>query len=242
MLGTPDAGAGAAPANDVCVVIPMFNEAEVIADVVAGLLKEFPVVVCVDDGSSDGCAEVARAAGARVVIHPVNLGQGAALQTGLEHGLRLRPQCGYFLTFDADGQHRVADAVAMVAAARRGEAEVILGSRFLDAKTSMSGSRRLLLKGAVAFTRITTGLRLTDAHNGLRVFTRPVAEMIDIRLHGMAHASELLGLVARSRCTWKEVPVTIDYTEYSMAKGQSGVNAVNIVLDLLQGRLARGRH
>ena len=235
------AAASAAPANDVCVVIPMFNEAAVIGGVVAGLLVEFPMVVCVDDGSSDDCADVARAAGARVVTHPVNLGQGAALQTGLEHGLRLRPRREYFLTFDADGQHRVADAVTMVQAARRGEAEVILGSRFLDTGTTMTGSRRLLLKGAVAFTRLTTGLRLTDAHNGLRVFTRPVAEMIDIRLHGMAHASELLGLIARSGATWKEVPVTIDYTEYSTAKGQSGVNAVNIVLDLLQGRLARGR-
>jgi len=239
VVAAPQEKAG--PACDVCVVIPMFNESAVIADVIAGLLKEFPIVVCVDDGSSDDCADVARAAGARVVTHPVNLGQGAALQTGLEHGLRLRPSCTYFLTFDADGQHRVADAVAMVEAARRGEADVILGSRFLDAQTTMTASRRLLLKGAVAFTRITTGLRLTDAHNGLRVFTRPVAEMIDIRLHGMAHASELLGLVAHSGCTWKEVPVTIDYTEYSMAKGQSGVNAVNIVLDLLQGRLARGR-
>jgi len=241
VVAGPQEQTGPTAASDVCVVIPMFNESEVIADVVAGLLKEFPIVVCVDDGSSDDCAEVARAAGARVITHPVNLGQGAALQTGLEHGLKLRPQRQYFLTFDADGQHRVSDAVAMVDAARAGEADVILGSRFLDTQTTMTGSRRLLLKAAVAFTRVTTGLRLTDAHNGLRVFSRPVAELIDIKLHGMAHASELLGLVARSGCTWKEVPVTIDYTEYSMAKGQSGVNAVNIVLDLLQGRLARGR-
>lgn len=229
----------------------MFNEATVIGGVIAGLLPDFPLVVCVDDGSSDDCGARARAAGARVVTHPVNLGQGAALQTGIEYGLRVRPECAYFLTFDADGQHRVDDARRMVEAARAGEADVILGSRFLTgaaggagadgAPSSMKASRRFLLKGAVAFTRLTTGMRLTDAHNGLRVLARPVAELIDIRLHGMAHASELLGIVARSGHTWKEVPVTIDYTEYSMAKGQSSVNAVNIVLDLMLGRLARGR-
>jgi polyprenyl-phospho-N-acetylgalactosaminyl synthase len=226
----------------------MFNEATVVGGVVAGLLADFPLVVCVDDGSSDDSGAVARAAGARVVTHPINLGQGAALQTGIEYGLRVRPACAFFLTFDADGQHRVDDARRMVEAARAGEADVILGSRFLSAAgtdgtlTSMKASRRFLLKGAVAFTRLTTGMRLTDAHNGLRVLTRPVAELIDIRLHGMAHASELLGIVARSGHTWTEVPVTIDYTEYSMAKGQSSVNAVNIVLDLMLGRLARGRH
>jgi hypothetical protein len=91
----------------------------------------------------------------------------------------------------------------------------------------------------VAFTRLTSGLRLSDAHNGLRVLTRDAAEVMDLQQAGMAHASELIGLVARHRLRYCEVPMTVAYTEYSRAKGQSSLNAVNIVVDLL---LARARY
>nr|MBA3233146.1 glycosyltransferase family 2 protein [Propionibacteriales bacterium] len=120
-----------APAHDdVCVIIPVHNEGRVITEVVASVRDVFPHVVCVDDGSSDGSAELASAAGATVVRHPSNLGQGAALQTGIDFALRL-PGIKVFVTFEADGQHQVRDAVAMVAIAKRGEADVILGSRFM---------------------------------------------------------------------------------------------------------------
>src|SRR5690554_2684608 len=95
------------------VVIPMYNEATVVGKVIAELLPAFPYIVCVDDGSSDGSADAARTAGAVVVEHPINLGQGASLQTGLEYALG-DPHMTEVLTFDADGQHQVADAVGMV--------------------------------------------------------------------------------------------------------------------------------
>ena len=97
---------------DVWLVVPLYNEASVIGDVVRGALARFGHVVCVDDGSTDGSADAARAAGARVLRHPVNLGQGASLQTGIEYALAAGAR--YVVTFDSDGQHRVDDAVAMV--------------------------------------------------------------------------------------------------------------------------------
>ena len=118
------------PFEDVWVIIPVYNEAPVIADVVEGLLPRFPHVVCVDDGSRDGSAELIFATPAHLVRHPVNLGQGAALQTGLEYAL-LQPGAEYFVTFDADGQHRVEDAEALVRTVKDGVADVALGSRFL---------------------------------------------------------------------------------------------------------------
>jgi glycosyltransferase involved in cell wall biosynthesis len=223
--------------SDVCVVIPMFNEAGMISEVVGSLREVFPHVVCVDDGSTDGSASIAESAGAIVVRHPVNLGQGAALQTGFEFALRLPHQFSYIVTFDADGQHRIEDAAAMVAEARKGEVDVVLGSRFLSTGQRIPAVRRLVLRGAVAFTRATTGLALTDAHNGLRVFTRDAATLIDLKLSGMAHASEILEVVARHRLRWTEVPIEIVYSDYSRAKGQSSINAVNIVFELVANRV-----
>lgn len=221
---------------DVAVVIPMHDEVDVIASVVADVRRRFTHVVCVDDGSRDGCATIARQAGATVVRHPVNLGQGAALETGIRHALA-NLDVDYVVTFDADGQHSVDEAAAMVDAARQSQAQVVLGSRFLGSAASIPLSRRLLLRAAVRFTRATTGLEVTDAHNGLRVLRRDAAEHVRFRLHGMSHASEILSIVARHGFSYAEHPVTITYTTYSRAKGQHGYNAVNIVVDLMVNRL-----
>lgn len=223
--------------SDAVVVVPVFNEAEVITGVVTALRRRFQHVVCVDDGSADRSATLAAAAGATVLVHPTNLGQGAALQTGLTYGLTTG--ASYFVTFDADGQHRVDDALRLLDVARETGVDVVLGSRFLDDRTDVPLVRRALLKAAVLYTRITSGLRLTDAHNGLRVLTRDAATMLDLRQPGMAHASELLGVLARGRLRYCEAPVTVIYSEYSRSKGQSSINAVNILVDLL---LARARY
>lgn len=234
---TPVAGQNAIR-DDVVVVIPMYNEAPVVATVVSDLRSAFTHVVCVDDGSSDGCAEVAELAGATVLRHPLNLGQGAALQTGITFALNT--SAAYVVTFDADGQHRVSDAVAMLELARTEDVDIVLGSRFLhrSADPSIPALRRQVLRAALLFTRLTTGLPLTDTHNGLRVMSRSAARKITITLHGMAHASEILGIIARQKISYREAPISVEYTDYSTAKGQSSLNAVNILFDLF---LARAR-
>lgn len=209
----------------------MYNEATVVGDVIRGLLPNFPHVVCVDDGSNDGSQKAARDAGAVVVQHPVNLGQGAALQTGIEYALR-DPSTTEIVTFDADGQHRVEDALAMVARIRSGEAEVVLGSRFLDDRTQVSKMKRMVLRVAAVQSRWSTGMALTDAHNGLRAFDAGTAAKIDLKQNRMAHASELIHQLAEIQPRWVEHPVEIIYTDYSKAKGQSLLNSVNIVADL----------
>jgi glycosyltransferase involved in cell wall biosynthesis len=217
--------------QDTWVVIPLYNEASVIADVVRGVRAVFPQVVCVDDGSRDASAVEARKGGAVVVQHPVNLGQGAALQTGIEYALR-DPEMRYVATFDADGQHRVEDAAAMVEVLRGGTADIVFGSRFLDARTQPSRAKKALLRAAIVYTNMTTKVHLTDAHNGLRVFNRAVAEHLDIRQNRMAHASEIVEQVGAAGFRYAEHPVHILYTEYSRAKGQSMLNSVNILTEM----------
>lgn len=211
--------------------MPMFNEATVVGEVIKGLLPSFPNVVCVDDGSSDESVAVAREAGAVVVEHPFNLGQGAALQTGFEYALQ-DPELEAVITFDADSQHRVEDASAMLERLRSGEAEVVLGSRFLDNRTKISPLKRLVLRTAAIQSSLSTGLELTDAHNGLRVIGASVVKRLHLAQNRMAHASELIQQLAQIKPRIVEHPVEIVYTEYSKSKGQSLLNGVNILADL----------
>ena len=214
------------------LVIPLYNEVSVIADVIAAALPVFPNIVCVDDGSTDGSADAARAAGARVLSHAVNLGQGAALQTGISFVCE-QPGARSVVTFDADGQHQVADAQAMVDLIASGDAAIVFGSRFLDGRTKPGLVKRVVLAFAVWFTQQSTGMRLTDAHNGLRAMTVPAAKKVDLTQDRMAHASEIVLQLGRTGLPWREYPVHVLYTDYSRSKGQSLWNSVNILVDLL---------
>lgn len=212
------------------VVIPLYNEAQVIFDVVEGLKPDFPNIVCIDDGSSDNGAELAQRAGASIVTHPINLGQGAALQTGFEFALERGAH--HVVTFDADGQHRVEDARAMIDRARAEDLAIVFGSRFLDERTKASFMKRLVLKTAAIVTNWSTRTRLTDAHNGLRVIRRDALEQIKLKQDRMAHGTEIIVQLGRTGLPYAEQPVEVLYTEYSKAKGQSLLNSVNILIDL----------
>lgn len=214
------------------IVIPLYNEASVIGDVIMKLRPRFAHIVCVDDGSTDGSPEAAERAGAHVIHHPVNLGQGAALQTGIEYALA-HDSCEYIVTFDADGQHRVEDAVEMLETARAHGAAIIFGSRFLDDRTNPGWLKKVVLKTAIRVTNLTTGMKLTDAHNGLRVIRRDAAEKIDLKQDRMAHATEIVLELGRTGLPWREHPVELLYTDYSKGKGQSVLNSINILVDLV---------
>jgi glycosyltransferase involved in cell wall biosynthesis len=221
----------------VWVVIPAYNEAGLITRVVTEVRYCGFSVVLVDDGSSDATAQLAEGAGAVVVRHPVNLGQGAALQTGIDFALQ--QGADVIVTFDADGQHRATEIAGLVGALTQHRVDYALGSRFLGPGVGPPPARRLLLKAATWFTRLSTGLSLTDTHNGLRGMTRRGAAAIRLRQNRMAHASEILNQIAASGLKCVEVPVTIHYTAYSLAKGQKLGDAMAILVDLFARRLYR---
>lgn len=220
------------PVTDAWLVMPLYNEAQVVQQVIADARTVFPLVVAVDDASEDGSAELARAAGAVVVQHPLNLGQGAALQTGIDYVLG-RTDARWVVTFDADGQHSPRDAAAMVRRAREEDLAFVLGSRFLEGPSPVGWLKRLVLRTAARAASRTTGMHLTDAHNGLRVIRRDAAQRLDLRQNRMAHASEIVRELGATGLPWREHPVRIEYTEYSRAKGQSLLNSVNILVDLI---------
>jgi polyprenyl-phospho-N-acetylgalactosaminyl synthase len=219
----------------VWIVVAAYNEAGVIADVVRPLVSEGYAVVVVDDGSIDDTAKLARAAGAALLRHAINRGQGAALQSGLRYALERGARI--VITFDADGQHAVEDLPRLLEPILESEADVVLGSRFLEHTAAVPPIRRLLLRAAVVFTGVASGVTLTDAHNGMRALTRCAAEQLDLRLDRMAHASEIIDQIARLRLRVVEVPVAIRYTPYSLSKGQRAGNAVRIAWDYLFSKM-----
>ena len=226
--------------GDTWIIVPAFNEGAVIGEVITQLRSVFGHVVCVDDGSSDGTAAIALLAGAHVVRHPVNLGQGAAIQTGVEYARR-QPGAAVFATFDADGQHRVNDVVVMIDRLARADVDIVIGTRFAGSTVSRTPLlKKLILRAAAWLSPSSRRLGLTDAHNGLRVFNRTVADNLALTMSGMSHAGEFIALIAENGWRVAEVPVEILYTDYSMSKGQPLLNGVNIVFDgFLRGRMRR---
>ena len=226
--------------QDVWIIVPAFREASVIGEVIADIRSTFEHVVCVDDGSGDDTAAIALAAGAHIVKHPVNLGQGAAIQTGVEYA-RAQPGAQIFATFDADGQHRVKDVAAMVDRLRADDLDIVVGTRFAGhSPTQVPVIKRVVLRTAALLSPSIRKLGLTDAHNGLRVFNKKVADGLNITMNGMSHASEIITLIIENHWRVAEEPVEILYTDYSLSKGQPLLNGVNILFDgFLRGRMPR---
>jgi glycosyltransferase involved in cell wall biosynthesis len=221
--------------------VPAYNEAGAIDDVIADIRSVFDHVVCVDDGSRDNTGDFALRAGAHVVRHPVNLGQGAAIQTGVEYA-RSQPGAAVFATFDADGQHQIKDVIRMIDRLSAEDVDLVIGTRFADQGLVSQTPRlkRIVLRTAAWMSSSSRTLGLTDAHNGLRVFNKKVADGLNITMSGMSHASEFITLACENHWRVTEEPVEILYTDYSMSKGQPLANGVNIVFDgLLRGRLSR---
>ena len=213
------------------IIVPARNEGAVIRQTVTELRKMFMNVVVVDDGSSDATAENARAAGAFIIRHLVNLGQGAALDTGLRFALQ-HPTAELFVTFDADGQHRPLDALKMIQVQMESGCSVVLGTRFSEpTRNILPLAKRVLLPLARYHVNRVSGLRLTDAHNGLRVMSREAAAMMQFQQRGMAHATEAAQILGRSGLSFCEVPITVNYTEHSLRNGQPLLNAVNILFE-----------
>jgi glycosyltransferase involved in cell wall biosynthesis len=223
---------------ETAVVIPAFNERVAIAETLRSLQDAGYCLIVVDDGSSDQTADAAAAYPVHLLRHCSNLGQGAALQTGITYALT-RTNARFIVTFDSDGQHRADDIERLIAPLEELRADVVLGSRFLDRASwhDVPTARRIVLRMATWFTRLTTSMGITDTHNGLRAFTREAAAKLSITQNRMAHASELLAQIARHELRWVEVPVHIEYTPYSKSKGQHTLDALNILWDIAAARL-----
>ena len=224
--------------NDTAIIVPAYNEGKVIRDVLLELKSKVPYdIIVVDDASYDDTYEKACVSGVYLIRHIVNLGQGAAIQTGIEFAKKLGKK--YVVTFDADGQHSPEDIEKFVEALREKKADIVLGSRFLGKTENMPAIKKAILQLSRIFTYLTTNIWLTDAHNGFRAINIEKYPDFEITQNRMAHASEIIDLIKKHKMKYIEMPCTVKYTEYSKQKGQSVFNAVNIIFEYISGRLIR---
>lgn len=209
-------------------IVPSFNEAKRIGSVVRNLFNHVDLVVVVDDGSKDNTATVAKEAGAIVLKHEINRGQGASLQTGHDYALMIGAD--QVLHFDGDGQFDVADIKPALKKMKESKADILFGSRFLDNKSNMPFLKRYFIHplGKI-FNRIFFKIKLTDVHNGFRILNKRALEIIKIKQDRMAHATEIPAQVFKSDLHWVEFPVKVHYYTY----GQSGRGAIKIIKDLI---------
>jgi glycosyltransferase involved in cell wall biosynthesis len=222
--------------DSVYIIVPAYNEAEVIRETILSLLGKKYNIVIVDDASSDDTYGKIKDLPVYYLRHRINLGQGAALQTGIDFAEK--KGAIFFVSFDADGQHDANDIEGMIRQLKEQEKDIIFGSRFLTgASSNITGIRKIILKAGRWMNYLFTGILLTDAHNGLRVFNRKAAKIIRLRENRMAHASEFLLQAKKNLLRFAEHPVHIRYSEYSRKKGQSLLNSIRIFLELLLNKI-----
>jgi glycosyltransferase involved in cell wall biosynthesis len=224
----------------VVVAIPAYNEAAVIGAVVRSIPGRIGAMevrtLVVDDGSTDDTAAVARASGAEVVRHIVNLGVGAATRTGLRAAKAMGADV--VVTLDGDGQHDPEEIPALVQCLVDNNYDVVIGSRILQPK-GMPPSRfaaNLLLN---AITFVVYGKVVSDSQSGFKAFSRSALDIIELDAAGYEICSEIIGEIVRNRLNYKSLPIKAVYTPYSRAKGQHFLNGLNLILQLLSRMMRR---
>lgn len=219
------------------VIVPAYNEQAMLRSTISSLLTTGYTIVVIDDGSSTDQSALLTGLPIHFLRHRMNLGQGAALQTGNNYALQQGARI--IVHFDSDGQHQTSDIDQLLVPILSNEFDVTLGSRFLikHQPTTISFFRKSVLHAARYLNYFLTGLLLSDAHNGLRAMNRSAAQQLVLNENRMAHASEILFLLKKNKLRFKEVPVTINYTHYSKQKGQSSWNSIRIFFDLLLHKL-----
>lgn len=227
-------------AKRIAVVIPAYNEAEKIGDVVKNInnaLKshnlDFEIIV-VDDGSRDETAANASSAGANVIKHILNSGTGSATATGLSYAQQSDFQIA--LTMDGDGQHDAEDALKGIKLIQKKDGDLLIGSRLIDSR-GMSRVKVLGNKGLSLFTFLIFGINVTDSQSGLRVFSRRALDELKWKTSGYEFCSEMLWRARQQGLKIEEYPIKAIYTDYSRSKGQNNWNAYNIIKTLVNRRI-----
>lgn len=227
--------------GDVAIIIPVYNEEEVVRDVIFELRnkRKNDIIIAINDGSSDNSNSVlTQIENIYVLNHELNLGQGAAIQTGISFARQLGVK--YVVTFDSDGQHDSKDIEPFLSELILNKRDIVIGSRFLvGSSTNISLFKKYFLKLSTFFTFFTSGIKLSDSHNGFRIINIGDNPKFELTHNGMSHASEVVDLISDLNLNYSELPCNIQYTEYSIAKGQSVWNSINIILELFIQRLTK---
>lgn len=224
--------------DKVFILIPSYNEGKMVRQTIRSLGEQYTIVL-IDDASTDDTANAVRDLPIYYLRHDINLGQGAALQTGMDFARQMGADIA--VHFDADGQHNPADIDRFIDVLKSQKVDVVLGSRFMRQNDlrAIPRLRRLLLRVARILNGLLSSVWLSDAHNGFRVMNRQALTAIQLKENRMAHATEILMQIRRLGLRYVECPTHIIYTEYSQVKGQRWQGAIDILIDVFINKYFR---
>ena len=222
------------------VVIPAFNEAATIADIVKGAVKYADEVIVVDDGSSDNTSFVAKAAGAKVIRLPTNSGKGFALSMGLSTAAL--DGADLIVCLDGDGQHNPEEIPMVCGPVLRGEADLVIGSRFLVKKGSKEIPKYRTI-GQHALTKATNfgnGVKVTDSQSGFRCLTKKAALSMELTEAGMGIESEMVRDAVKLGLKIKEIPISCKYEGLDTSTLEPGAHGTSVLSSII--RVVRDEH
>lgn len=230
---TADAGR-----TDALVVIPAYNEAATIGSVVLEARTVAGEVLVIDDGSTDATAELAEAAGARVVRHEANRGKGKAIENAFEYARENEWQ--YLVLLDGDWQHRPKEAEALLAACAEGPDDIVIGSRYLDGdRDDTSLYRRVGQRVLDKITEANTGYSVTDSQSGFRAFDRTAIETLAVTDEGFGVESQMLASANERGLSVGEVPISVNYDVPHPNTSNPVHHGVSVALRLLRAGAVR---
>ena len=219
--------------NKVFILIPAYNEESTIGQVLDSLKVRFKNIIVVNDGSTDETQSIIEKKDVIIIRHTLNLGQGAAISSGMNY-LKNKNTAEALITFDADGQHSVEDAVSFAKEIIKSDEEIIFGSRFIKNKANIPYLKRIILKAVTLITNLLTNTRLSDTHNGLKAIKVSCLNKISITIDGFAFESQIIQQINKKKIRYKEMPTNTIYTDYSKRKGQKLLNGLIILEDLIK--------
>ncbi|RZD48737.1 MAG: glycosyl transferase [Thaumarchaeota archaeon] len=193
----------------IVIGIPAYNEEKNIAGILVKLKKITQDIIVCDDGSNDQTAKIAEELGAIVISHERNLGYGAGIRTIFLKAKEIKADV--LVTFDADGQHRIEDLNSVIEPIKNNEADIVIGSRFLNDGNKVPKYREIGIKTITVITNSSIGEKLSDSQSGFRAYNRKVLENITPSESGMGVSTEILIKASKNKFQIKEVPIIISY-------------------------------
>lgn len=218
-------------------IIPAYHEEKNIKKVIEEVLNFVDFLVVIDDGSADKTYEMAmevKSDKLQVLRHPINLGQGAALQTGNDYALKNKADV--IVHFDADGQFKAEEIEKLVQVLLDEDLDIVFGSRFLEIESDLPlTKKRLIMPLARLFNHTFFSIKTKDPQSGFRVFKSSIAKQIEIENNRMAHCTEILAKAHQKKLKIKEVAITVLYPDF----GQKFSGGFKIIKDLFFKKLSR---
>jgi glycosyltransferase involved in cell wall biosynthesis len=217
--------------HNVWAIIPAYNEGKRIGQVISRTRKIVKNVVVVDDGSSDSTSAIAKKSGAIVLVHPLNLGKGAALKTGCDYAIDNGAKV--LVVLDADAQHKPEDIPRFITAMKN--ADMVFGCRGLNKK--MPGILRFGNWGISKLTKILYGVDIADTQTGFRAFTADAYRKIRWQSSDYSMESEMISLVGKHKLKYAKITIETLYPD--RYKGTTVLDGVKIVLNLIRWKIMR---